>query len=168
MGIIYVKKCLGKDEQEINIYKFRTMKPQADREFGALVSSGARFDSYGKMIDDPRIPNGLHRFMRQHWIDELPQLYNLARGDIKLVGIRPMIRKEWERNYSRELMIRALKQKPGLFGIQYAFEKTDNFPDKVKCMEKYLDDFGKNPAQCDTEYLGIILKNIILNGNRSS
>jgi lipopolysaccharide/colanic/teichoic acid biosynthesis glycosyltransferase len=163
-SLFYVKRCLGQNEREISVCKLRTMRVGADEEIGTILASG--YDSYGKIIRDPRILSKFHGFLRTHWIDELPQLYNLVRGDLKLVGIRPMTRRTWER-YPKEVINRALLQKPGLCGISYAFERTERAEDDVNQMVQYLDDYDRNPVECDREYFGRIVHNI-LRGARSS
>ncbi len=161
---IYVKECLGKDGKPINIYKFRTMELGADKRLDEIVNGS--FDSHGHPITDPRV-TPLGRFLRKYWIDELPQLYNLARGDIKLVGIRSMREIDWDR-YPRDLMERSLRQKPGLMAIQYAYPITKSFDDNLRYMGEYLDLWESDPLGTDDMYLSRIVRNIIFGGVRSS
>src|SRR3989338_3136741 len=161
--IIYVKKCLGEDGRPIDIYKFRTMDRDADQRHVELVDG---FDSHGHPLSDPRItPMG--KFLRRYWIDELPQFYNLARGDIKPVGIRPQTEKEWLR-YPPAIMERALQQKPGLMGVQYAHHTTPNFESHIRHLEEYLNSWDVDPLKTDQDYLWRIVRSIILGGIRSS
>lgn len=163
-NLIYVKKCLGQNGEPINIYKIRTMYLGADKKLEEVVING--FDSFGKILEDPRI-TPIGRILRKYWIDELPQLYSLARGDIKLVGIRPREEKVWKR-YPKSIMERELKQKPGLMAIDYAFERSESFGDQLNHVEDYLNLWEKNPYKTDREYFLKIIKNIILNGVRSN
>jgi len=165
-GLFYVARCLGQGGREIDIYKIRTMQVGADLERDGLLANGLSQDSYGKVMQDPRILRVFHAFLRRHWIDEVPQFYNLAKGDLKFVGIRPRTRKTWE-GYPKEVMDRALLQKPGFCGISYAFERTERFEDGVAQMVQYLDDYDKDPVECDREYLKRIVRNI-KKGARSS
>jgi len=166
MGIFYIKECLGQNSKPIYVVKIRTMRNGADRELGSLLESGLVLDSQGKIMRDPRIISGFHGFLRKHWLDELPQLYNIVSGELKLVGIRPRNREDWGK-YPKELMERALLQKPGLCGISYAFERTDRFEDATDQMARYLDDYERNPVECDKEYLRRIVRNV-RHGTRSS
>lgn len=162
--LLYVKRCLGEAGASIDIYKFRTMCVDADERLEALAGNG--FDSFGKILNDTRI-TPLGRLLRRYWIDELPQLYNLGRGDLKLVGIRPRSEVTWER-YPSDIMERALQQKPGLFGIQYAFPHSDTFENELVCTDEYLTKWNYDPAKTDREYLSRIVTNIVLRGIRSS
>jgi len=122
-------------------------------------------DSFGKPIVDSRVTE-FGKFLRKYWIDELPQLYNLTRGDIKLVGIRPMQKVNWQ-IYPQELMDRALKQKPGFFGVQYAHLNTPSFDDHVAHLVDYLDRWDEDPVRTEREYLVQIVQNILCKGMRS-
>lgn len=161
--IIYVKKCLGKDKKPIDIYKIRTMDLDADQRLDELLDG---FDSHGHPLSDPRITS-VGRFLRKYWVDEIPQLYNLAKGDIKLVGIRPNSEEDWQK-YPEALMNRALNQKPGLMGIQYVYSNTGDFENHIIQLEEYLDRWDVNPVQVDREYLSRIVWKIVFDGIRSS
>jgi len=166
MGIIYVRKCLGKDFRKIDVYKIRTMRDGAEEEYRKMVLSGAKRNSYGKFINDPRISNNFQRSLRERRIDEIPQLYNLLKKDLKFVGIRPMTPEEWE-EYPILLMVQALRQKPGLNGIHLAFPLTNDIADKARNMETYLNDYERDPVKCDREYFFKIWTNILFHGFRS-
>jgi len=160
----YIKRCLGENGKPLDIYKIRTMDSNADTRLDEIVNGD--LDSFGKLFQDPRV-TPIGRFLRRYWIDELPQLYNLGKGDIKIVGIRPMDKTTWQK-YPSELMERALRQKPGLMAIDYAFARSENFDDKLEHMDEYLDKWKENPFRTDREYLTKIARNIIFKGVRSS
>lgn len=161
----YIKKCLGENKNTIQIYKFRTMSENANKDLEKISANG--FDSYGNPLHDSRINSFWVKLLRHYWIDELPQLYNLRKRDIKLVGIRPMRPIDWER-YPKDIMERSLKQKPGLFGVQYAFPWTNSFDDHLDNLRTYLDGWGKNPKKTDSRYFSRIVFNIVFKGMRSS
>jgi lipopolysaccharide/colanic/teichoic acid biosynthesis glycosyltransferase len=161
---IYVKESLGRNREPIHVYKFRTMELDADRNLEAAISGG--FDSLGNPIRDFRV-TGVGKFLRKYWVDELPQFINLANGDLKLVGIRPMREIDWKR-YPREIMNRALQQRPGLMGVQYAHPSTADFESHLTHLRTYLDQWEEHPARTDRDYLLKIIKNILLGGARSS
>lgn len=79
--ILFKQLRVGKDNKDFNLYKFRTMKPKSDR-FGLI--------SIGKI--DPRVTR-VGYYLRKYKLDELPQLFNVLRGDMSLVGPRPEVRK---------------------------------------------------------------------------
>ncbi len=159
--IFFIKNSLGKGGKVIKIYKFRTMVKDADKMDDIIV----QYNSYGNPVKDPRItPFG--RFMRKVWIDELPQLYSLIKGDIKLVGIRPMRESDWKR-YPKELKIKALQFRPGLMGVQYGSLCKDNFEEHLKYFNNYLTEKEKYPFWTDVKYFFRIWYYIIFKGVRS-
>lgn len=81
MRLIYIKKSYGKNYKIINIYKIRTLK----KEFEDVIPENKK-NFYGKYYNDNRT-NKFNNFLRKYWIDELPQIINLIKGDIKLIGI---------------------------------------------------------------------------------
>lgn len=161
--LLYIKKSLGKNADEINIFKIRTMEIGADSLEERICEF--KLDGLGKIHEDVRITK-LGKFLRRYWIDELPQYYNLAKGDLKIVGIRPMSKNRWKA-YPAELMKKALEQKPGLMGINYAYPITENFEDQLNYMRTYLALWEINPIRTDREYLYKIVRNIVLKGIRS-
>jgi hypothetical protein len=79
---------IGKDGKMIKVYKFRTMHPYAEylQEYVFKLQS---LQDGGKIKDDFRI-SGFGKFMRSIWLDELPMIFNILKGDLKLVGVRPL------------------------------------------------------------------------------
>ena len=161
---IYVKECLGKNRRPIKVYKLRTMELDADERLDEVLKGD--FDSQGKPAVDFRVTR-LGRFLRKYWVDELPQLLNLAKGDMKLVGVRPMREVDWRR-YPKKIMEGALEQRPGLMGVQYAYPNTEDFQDHLEQLREYLGRWGENPIKTDRDYLHRITQNILLGGVRSS
>ncbi len=159
--IFFIKESLGKEGKPIRIYKFRTMVKNADKMDNII----AQYDSYGNPIKDPRI-TPLGRFMRKVWIDELPQLFSILKGDIKLVGIRPMRESDWER-YPEDLKEKALKFKPGLMGVQYATLRKEDFQEHIKFFHTYLDMKIDRPFLTDLYFFFRILYYIFFKGVRS-
>ena len=162
-NLIYVKNCLGKDGKPIKIYKIRTMELDAEHRLDELVHG---FDGFGHPIIDPRV-TPIGRFLRRYWVDEVPQLYNLLTGDIKLVGIRPNTEHDWQK-YPKEIMERALRQQPGLMGVQYAYPPTGDFDIHLMHLTEYMDRWEKDPVQTDRDYFFRIARNIMFNNVRSS
>jgi len=118
--VFYIQKRVGKDFKEFDLYKFRSMKVDANKH-GPSVTSG----------DDPRITQ-VGKFIRKTKIDELPQLLNVLKGDMSLVGPRPEVKKFVDQK-SQEY-IKVLSVKPGI---------TDNaaieFRDEEEIMKQYTD-----------------------------
>ena len=118
--LFYIQKRVGKDFKEFNLYKFRSMIVDADKA-GPSVTSG----------DDPRITK-VGRIIRKTKIDELPQLINVIKGDMSLVGPRPEVMKFVNKKKDEYRSILTIK--PGI---------TDNaaieFRDEETIMEQYVD-----------------------------
>ena len=131
----------------------------------SLDDLAVEYDVYGKIINDPRITK-LGRFLRRHWIDELPQIPSLMRGDLAPFGIRPMDEQGWEK-YPIEIKREALRYKPGLVGINYIIEEGD-FNAHLELVARYLYEKRKHPNKTDKLYLKRTLYNIIVKGVRSA
>ncbi len=84
---------IGKDGVPFLLYKFRTMVPKAESQLAALLPQNEMDGPVFKIKDDPRITR-LGKFLRRTGLDELPQLWNVLRGDMSLVGPRPGLPRE--------------------------------------------------------------------------
>jgi len=158
--IFFIKYSLGKDGKPLNIYKFQSMVPGADFMFNEIAATFG-LDDKGNLKYDPRVTK-IGKIMRKSWIDEWPQLINLLKGDIKLVGIRPMSEEHWKAyTFKNE----ALKIKPGWLGVNYAKKEDETLEE---CMHKYMESYTKNPTLTDIRYFGKIAYNILIKKVRSS
>ncbi len=92
---IYVQQRVGKDGKKFKFYKFRSMVPNADDLLESLLKDNEMQGPVFKMKNDPRITR-VGRFIRRASIDELPQLWNVLKGDMSLVGPRPPLLREVE------------------------------------------------------------------------
>jgi len=100
-GTIFYKQIrVGKNDEDFVLYKFRTMKTGSDRK--SLLTVG---------YNDSRITN-IGRFLRKYKLDELPQLWNVLKGDMSLVGPRPEVRKYV--NLYNDAQKRVLSIRPGI------------------------------------------------------
>lgn len=90
---IFVQTRVGRDGKEFTFYKFRTMRPNAEAELAALLVHNEMDGPVFKMQNDPRITR-VGRFLRKTSIDELPQLWNVLKGDMSIVGPRPCLPRE--------------------------------------------------------------------------
>jgi lipopolysaccharide/colanic/teichoic acid biosynthesis glycosyltransferase len=147
--VFYIKRCKGKGKEEFDVYKFRTMK----RDAGLLdskIRSKSEYDQYGAPTVDPRILR-FGKLLRSSKFDELPQIVNVAEGNMRLVGVRPMRQVDWER-YPEEIMSRALEDKPGLWGFQYAIDSDGDFDTHLNEMSKFLELRKYQPFWTDVEY----------------
>lgn len=90
---IFVQTRVGKNGKEFKFYKFRSMVPNAETMLEGLLESNEMEGPAFKIADDPRITR-FGRFLRRSCIDEIPQLLNILKGDMSLVGPRPPLPRE--------------------------------------------------------------------------
>jgi lipopolysaccharide/colanic/teichoic acid biosynthesis glycosyltransferase len=112
--VLFVQRRVGYRCGELEMYKFRTMVDGAERDERRL--SDAHPDrTFLKIKDDPRV-TPLGRLLRRLSIDELPQLYNVLRGDMSLLGPRPLLPSDLHR-FPRASVMRRFAMKPGISGL---------------------------------------------------
>jgi lipopolysaccharide/colanic/teichoic acid biosynthesis glycosyltransferase len=163
-GALVKLKRIGKDGKIIKVYKFRTMHPYAEY-LQAYIFMQNNLKEGGKFKDDFRITSW-GRFMRRFWLDELPMLINLFKGDLKLVGVRPLS-SHYLSLYKPELREKKIKHKPGLLPPFYAdLPKTLN--EIMESEERYLLAYEKSPLKTDVIYFFKVFNNIVFKRARSS
>lgn len=136
--ILFTQKRVGKDGKEFNMYKFRSMVSNAEELLKDLLKfnevSGAMF----KMKDDPRITK-VGKFIRKTSIDELPQLLNVLKGEMSLVGPRPALPREVALYTSYDKQ--RLKVIPGCTGLwQVSGRSNLGFKEMVELDLHYIKD----------------------------
>lgn len=94
-GAIFRQRRVGRDGKLFWLYKFRTMCPDAEEQLNELLSQNQMDGPVFKIKGDPRITR-VGRFLRKTSLDELPQLLNVLRGDMSIVGPRPALPREVE------------------------------------------------------------------------
>jgi lipopolysaccharide/colanic/teichoic acid biosynthesis glycosyltransferase len=154
----------GKNGKLIGVYKMRTMHAYSEYLQEYIYQKNSLQDG-GKFKDDFRV-TGLGRFMRKFWLDELPMIFNLLRGDMKIVGVRPLS-KQYFSLYSEELKEKRLRFKPGLVPPFYV-DMPKTFEEIMASENKYLDAYAKNPLWTDIRYFFSAAYNIILKRARSN
>lgn len=112
-AVFFKQKRVGKHGKEFFIYKFRSMETNAEEKFEELKKYNQTNELMFKMFDDPRITK-LGKFLRKYSLDELPQLFNVLKGEMSLVGFRPPLPSEVARYKSRHYLRFATL--PGLTG----------------------------------------------------
>lgn len=135
---IFRQVRVGKDGAVFTLFKFRSMRSDSDDiAFKALAASNDRDDGVTfKLKNDPRI-TGFGAFIRKYSIDELPQLWNVLRGEMSLVGPRPALPKEVEKYSPAER--RRLSGKPGLTCTWQISGRADiSFDQQVRLDVAYL------------------------------
>lgn len=163
-GFLIRLKRIGKGGKLINVLKFRTMHPYSEY-LQDYIFRKHHLQEGGKFHNDFRITT-LGRFMRKFWLDELPMLINLLRGDCKLVGVRPLS-PQYFNLYTPELRKQRIRYKPGLIPPFYA-DMPKTLEEIMASEQHYLDQYEKNPFMTDLKYLFRALYNIIFKVKRSA
>lgn len=154
---------VGKNGKMFRILKFRTM--YAYSEFlQDYVYENNDLDVGGKFKDDYRVTEW-GRLMRRFWIDELPTLFNILIGQMKLVGVRPLSQ-QYFNLYSEELQQLRTKTKPGLLPPYYV-DMPETLEEIQESEKRYLEAYFEHPFRTDWKYFWKIMGNIVLRGKRS-
>ncbi len=120
--VFFTQERVGRDGRSFRMIKFRSMRVGAEAEVGALADRNEGAGPLFKMRDDPRV-TPLGRVLRRFSLDELPQLFNVLRGDMSLVGPRPPLPTEvaaYDGRASRRMLV-----KPGLTGLWQVSGRSD-------------------------------------------
>ena len=136
--IIFSQKRIGLKGKEFKMYKLRSMVEDAEKLKKDLMKSNEMSGPMFKMKDDPRVTR-VGKFIRKTSIDELPQLVNVLRGDMSLVGPRPSLPKEVKK--FKPWMKKRLEVKPGLTCFwQVSGRNNIDFEDWMKLDIKYVEE----------------------------
>lgn len=120
---LYTQVRVGKNGKKIPIYKFRSMHYQSDDLERLLTPEQlTQYKKEFKLTDDPRV-TPIGKFLRRSSLDELPQLLNIVKGDISLIGPRPIVEKETD-VYGEDI-VKLLSVKPGLTGYWQAYARNN-------------------------------------------
>lgn len=120
--VLFKQERVGRNGEPFTLLKFRTMVVDAEARLAELKEQNGRDGPLFKLADDPRVTR-VGRFLRMSSIDELPQLFNVMRGDMSLVGPRPALQEEVDQ-FSERLRSRVLVL-PGITGL-WQVEARDN------------------------------------------
>ena len=153
---MFTQKRIGKDGKLFEIYKFRTMVPDADKKLFELLDKDEKareeYKVNKKLKNDPRITK-VGNFLRKTSIDELPQLINVLKGDMSLVGPRPYLPREKEDmgDYYNTI----IESKPGITGLwQVSGRSNTTFEERLHFDEEY------NEKKSFTYDMGLLVKTV--------
>lgn len=162
-GPIIKLKRVGKNGKLIKVYKIRTMHPFSEyiQEF---IYQHNNIEKEGKFKDDFRVST-MGKVFRKIWLDEIPMIINILKGDLKIVGVRPLS-KHYLSLYPEDFQEFRTKFKPGLFPPYYV-DMPKSLEEIIASEKKYLLLYSKHKFLTDFRYFFIILFNIIFKRARS-
>jgi lipopolysaccharide/colanic/teichoic acid biosynthesis glycosyltransferase/ribosomal protein L33 len=154
---------IGKNGKIIKVHKLRTMHPFSEY-LQEYVYNRNKLQEGGKIKNDFRIsPEG--RFFRKFWIDEIPMLINIFKGEMKLVGVRPLT-KHFYSLYDEDLQQKRIKNKPGFIPPFYV-DLPKTMSEIMESERKYLELYDQSPFITDVKYFFMAFKNVLFKGARS-
>jgi Undecaprenyl-phosphate galactose phosphotransferase WbaP len=142
--VLYKHKRLGRDGKYFYTYKFRSMVADAEQKLQEIINTDPllkeEWEKNHKLKNDPRI-TGIGRFLRRTSIDEFPQLINILKGEMSLVGPRPIVDEEipkYGEDYNR-----VFSNKPGLTGLwQVSGRSHADYHDRIAFDTYYLQNWS--------------------------
>jgi exopolysaccharide biosynthesis polyprenyl glycosylphosphotransferase len=138
--VLFVQPRIGRDGRTFGCYKFRSMFVDAERMEQRLRERAGHAGALFKMKDDPRITR-IGGFLRRYSVDELPQLVNVVRGDMSLVGPRPQ--QSWEVATYTDWEHRRLRVRPGMTGLwQVSGRSQLSFDEAIRLDLYYVDNWS--------------------------
>ena len=126
--VIFTQNRTGKDGRVFRMYKFRSMYVDAEKRRSELLAKNEADGPLFKIADDPRVTR-VGRFIRRTSIDELPQLVNILKGEMSIVGPRPLV--TYEQDQCNEYQAQRLLVKPGLTCIWQVSGRSDTSFDEL-------------------------------------
>lgn len=139
--LVFKQRRVGRNGRYFNLYKFRSMYKDAEERKKALLEKNEMKGLMFKMSDDPRITK-VGKFIRRTSIDELPQFFNVLKGDMSLVGTRPPTVDEFKKYQGYHK--RRLSMKPGITGVWQVNGRNNvyDFEKVVKMDLMYIDNWS--------------------------
>ena len=123
------------------------------------------YGSNGKPSNDFRVPSWA-KFVRRYWLDELPQLINVLKGEMKLFGIRPVTDRYFQ-DIPPHIQKLRLSQKPGCIPPYVAYNKNSSKESVLMAEEDYLK-LKKKGLLVDLKFMVMAIKNILFNKKRGA
>ncbi|BDZ39241.1 sugar transferase [Microbacterium suwonense] len=138
--VFFLQERVGRDGQLFRMIKFRSMRPDAERQLVALTAQNEGAGLLFKMKDDPRVTR-VGRVLRRLSLDELPQFWNVLMGEMSVVGPRPPLPREvtgYDGSVSRRLYV-----KPGITGLWQVSGRSDlSWDESVRLDLRYVENWS--------------------------
>jgi exopolysaccharide production protein ExoY len=141
-NIVYAHERIGRGGKPFKCYKFRTMYRDADSRLKDILDScplmRQEWEQMHKLKNDPRV-TPIGKFLRKTSLDEFPQFWNVLRGDLSVVGPRPVVRYEVTRHLGPKAA-KILSIRPGLTGLWQVSGRSDTtYAKRIQLDEEYID-----------------------------
>lgn len=146
-SVLFFQKRMGQFLKEFKMYKFRTMKVNAEFLLEEMLRTNdeikKEYYATFKIKDDPRITN-VGKFLRKTSLDEVPQFINVLVGNMSLVGPRPVIEDEIRLHYSNEIGRKVFEFKPGVTGVWQVYARSDiqNYSERIAMDLYYVENWS--------------------------
>tara|TARA_B100000212_G_scaffold293257_1_gene235479 strand:- start:200 stop:853 length:654 start_codon:yes stop_codon:yes gene_type:complete len=142
--IFFLQKRIGKNNNQFKLIKFRTMHPEAKDILENLLLKDSllkkEFEETHKLKNDPRITN-IGKLLRKSSLDELPQFINVIRGEMSIIGPRPIVKDE-KKKYGKNLK-KVLSIKPGITGLwQVSGRNNLTYKRRIKLDLNYVENYN--------------------------
>lgn len=155
---------IGKNGKIISVYKFRTMHPYSEFIQDFMINKYG-YNDKGKPNNDWRLTRW-GKWMRKLWIDEFPQILNVLKGEMRIIGVRPLSKVRFG-EFPNDMQKERIKYKPGCFPPYVALNMPDDMGN-IEAERIYLKEKAIKPITTDIKYLSLSLFNILTNKIRSS
>lgn len=157
-------KRVGKEGKIIDVYKWRSMYAYSEYLQKEMFESN-NLEKGGKIQDDFRITEW-GRIMRKYWIDEWPMFINVLKGQMCIIGVRPLSRHYYSL-YSPELQQLRIKFKPGMLPPYYA-DNPETLEEIQESEMRYLKEYEKHKIRTKWKYFWKIMRNILIKHKHSN
>jgi undecaprenyl-phosphate galactose phosphotransferase len=139
--VIYGHERIGRGGKPFRCYKFRTMYPNAEARLKELLAKHPEYqeewDRTHKLKNDPRI-TPIGRLLRKTSLDEFPQFFNALKGDMSIVGPRPVVKAELEKYFGKSIPL-MLSIRPGLTGLWQISGRSDtSYEQRMRLDQQYV------------------------------
>ncbi len=140
--IFYMQERIGRGGMPFQCYKFRTMYTDADERLQGILSKNPvmrkEWECYRKLKNDPRI-TPIGAILRRTSLDELPQFFNVLKGDLSVVGPRPVVQEEIDRHFGCKAY-KIFSVRPGITGLWQISGRSDiKYSTRIALDERYVD-----------------------------
>lgn len=140
--IVYAHERIGRGGKPFRCYKFRTMYPDADMRLKEILEQcpilNQEWERNHKLKNDPRV-TPIGKFLRKTSLDEFPQFWNVLKGDLSVVGPRPVVQYEITKHLGPKAA-KILSIRPGLTGLWQVSGRSDTcYSKRIKMDEQYVD-----------------------------